>query len=87
VSTFVDRLNEARAAKGLAPLPASEPARKPASSLRLLVLSLAYTWAAGLLYWLAYNYLCPRWHATPLSLTEGIMAWFIILTLRRLFSK
>jgi TRAP-type C4-dicarboxylate transport system permease small subunit len=68
-------------------MPTSKPARKPASSLLALVLALVYTWAAGLLCWLAYNYLCPRWHYTPLSLTEGIMAWFIILTLRRLFSK
>lgn len=86
--SFIDRLNEARAAHGHPPLSVSEPTpHKPAKAPQPLAVAVFFTWLTGFLVWLCYNYLTPCWHGTPLSLLQGAAAWFIFLAFRRMLLK
>jgi hypothetical protein len=62
-------------------------ARKSDNTLLGGCLAVCFTWLAGLVCWLTFNYLAPRWHIQPLTLKEGAAAWFLLLVVRRLFIK
>lgn len=87
MSAFLDRVNAARAMKGVPPLTLGRSTPNYIEKLLGLLAVLAFTLTVGLALGWAYNQLAELWHWTVLTWKQIEAVWVMVLTIRWFLRK